>query len=122
MNTERSSINARVSESGVTHWRYQRYSAVALVPLCLWFIISVVQDSGRSYSAALNWLESPLTAGRMILGFLVLYLHTMLGVQAVVEDYVAETSRRALLVQAVRWVSGVMSAISVLAVLVVAMG
>lgn len=122
MNTERSSATAHFSESGLAHWRYQRYSAIALLPLCLWFIISVVQDSGRSYSAAMNWLESPLTAGLMILGFLVLYLHTMLGVQAVVEDYVAETSRRALLVQAVRWVSGVMSAISVLAVLVVAMG
>ncbi len=122
MNTERSSINVRVSESGVTHWRYQRYSAVALVPLCLWFIISVIQDAEWSYSAAINWLNSPLTAGLLILGFLALYLHTMLGIQAIVEDYVADPRRQIVLVQAVRWVSGVMAALSVLAVLVVAMG
>ena len=51
-----------------------------------------------------------------------LYLHTVLGIQAIVEDYVADARRQIVLVQAVRWVSGVMAAVSVLAVLVVAKG
>jgi succinate dehydrogenase hydrophobic membrane anchor protein len=84
-------------------------------------MISVMRGVGQGYSAAIEWLQSPIIAGLFIVGFMALYLHAMLGIQAVVEDYVADVGRQEILVLAVRGVTLAITAISVVAVLVVTM-
>jgi succinate dehydrogenase / fumarate reductase membrane anchor subunit len=76
------------AKSGVAHWRAQRVSAVALVPLTLWFAASITAHSGSDYASFIAWLRSPLTAGLMILLLIALFQHTALGLQVVIEDYV----------------------------------
>jgi succinate dehydrogenase / fumarate reductase membrane anchor subunit len=39
------------AKSGVAHWRAQRVSAVALVPLTLWFAASIIAHSCSDYAA-----------------------------------------------------------------------
>ena len=121
MDAERELAKASKAKSGVAHWRYQRYTAIVLLPLCLWLMISVIQGSGQGYLAAIEWLQSPVIAGFFIVGFGALYLHAMLGIQAVVEDYVANARRQAVLILIVRWATLIMTTISVVAVLVVTM-
>jgi succinate dehydrogenase / fumarate reductase membrane anchor subunit len=41
------------AKSGVAHWWAQRVSAVALVPLTLWFAASIIAHSGSDYAAFL---------------------------------------------------------------------
>ncbi|MDN5862339.1 MAG: succinate dehydrogenase, hydrophobic membrane anchor protein, partial [Salinisphaera sp.] len=50
------------AKQGVDHWWRQRLSAVALVPLSLWFAFSVASHVGDGYQAMLAWLSSPITA------------------------------------------------------------
>jgi succinate dehydrogenase / fumarate reductase membrane anchor subunit len=76
------------AKSGVAHWRAQRVSAIALVPLTLWFAASIIAHSGSDYAAFIAWLRSPLTAGLMILLLIALFQHAALGLQVVIEDYV----------------------------------
>jgi succinate dehydrogenase / fumarate reductase membrane anchor subunit len=76
------------AKSGVAHWRAQRVSAAALVPLTLWFAASIIAHSGSDYAAFIAWLRSPLTMGAMILLLIALSHHTALGLQVVIEDYV----------------------------------
>ena len=121
MDAERDPAMESKSRSGVAHWRYQRYTAILLVPLCLWLMISVMRGVGQGYSAAIEWLQSPIIAGLFIVGFMALYLHAMLGIQAVVEDYVTDVGRQEILVLTVRGVTLAITAISVVAVLVVTM-
>ena len=121
MDPERDPATERKTRSGVGHWRYQRYTAIVLLPLCLWLMINVIRGVGQGYSVAIEWLQSPVIAGLFIVGFIALYLHAMLGIQAVVEDYVANVRRQEILVLTVRWVTLAMTAISVVAVLVVTM-
>ena len=47
------------AKSGVHHFWMQRVSAVALIPLTLWFVFSVAQLSAGSYPEALHWVSSP---------------------------------------------------------------
>jgi succinate dehydrogenase hydrophobic anchor subunit len=84
-------------------------------------MINVMRGVGQGYSVAIEWLQSPVIAGLFIVGFIALYLHAMLGIQAVVEDYVANVRRQEILVFTVRWMTLAMTAISVVAVLVVTM-
>lgn len=74
---------------GVGHWWLLRVTSVALIPLSLWFIISLVTallSPNVIYVA--EWFSSPLNAMLMIGMLAALFIHTCLGLQEVVVDYV----------------------------------
>jgi succinate dehydrogenase / fumarate reductase membrane anchor subunit len=73
---------------GVGHWWVQRVTAVALVPLTAWFVISLLGQSLQSYDAMRGWLGQPWVAVLTILLVVTLAWHAKLGVQVVIEDYV----------------------------------
>ena len=76
------------AKDGVEHWWMQRVSAVALVPLTLWFIASIIAHAGSDYATFIAWLRTPLATIFMILLLIALFDHTALGLQVVIEDYV----------------------------------
>ena len=73
---------------GVGHWWTQRVTAVALIPLTLWFAISLLGKTLQSHAAMSAWLGTPWVAVGTILLVITLAWHSWLGVQVVVEDYV----------------------------------
>jgi succinate dehydrogenase / fumarate reductase membrane anchor subunit len=74
-------------EEGVGAWWAERLSAVALVPLTLWFVASIIAHSSSDYATFITWLKTPLAAFPMILLLIMLFYHTALGLQVVIEDY-----------------------------------
>ncbi|HVY58093.1 MAG TPA: succinate dehydrogenase, hydrophobic membrane anchor protein, partial [Xanthobacteraceae bacterium] len=76
------------AKSGVEHWWAERVSAVALVPLTLWLLASLIAHSADDYAALLDWLRAPITTILMILLLIGLFHHAALGLQVVIEDYV----------------------------------
>ena len=73
---------------GVGHWKLQRISAIAMVPLVIWFTSSLMLILMGSYEQSIEWLQSPFNATGLILLFGTLYFHAALGLQVVIEDYV----------------------------------
>jgi succinate dehydrogenase / fumarate reductase, membrane anchor subunit len=73
---------------GVGHWWMQRVTAVALVPLTLWFVVSLLRLQLQSYDEVRGWLGQPWVAVLTLLLVITLAWHSKLGVQVVVEDYV----------------------------------
>ncbi|MBM3509737.1 MAG: succinate dehydrogenase, hydrophobic membrane anchor protein [Alphaproteobacteria bacterium] len=76
------------AKNGTHHWWHQRLTALALIPLTLWFAISIVAMTGASHSAMLDWMNSPIVAGLMVLLLAAGFYHLKLGMQVVIEDYV----------------------------------
>jgi len=76
------------ANEGVHHWRAQRITAIALVPLSLWFAFSVTGLVGADYAVFQAWLSQFGNALLMLLLMVALYYHAMLGIQVVIEDYV----------------------------------
>ena len=76
------------ARKGSGHWWAQRMTAVALVPLGLWFVFALMSLSELSYTAVTGWIASPVTATLLLLFVSVLMYHSKLGVQVVIEDYV----------------------------------
>ena len=76
------------AKEGVGHWWAERVSAVALVPLTLWFIASIIAHTGSDYATFIAWLRTPLAVVLMILLLIALFHHTALGLQVVIEDYI----------------------------------
>jgi len=73
---------------GVGHWWMQRVTALALLPLTAWFVISLLRLPLQSYDAMRGWLGQPWVAVLTTLLVITLAWHSKLGVQVVFEDYV----------------------------------
>ncbi len=76
------------AKRGVEAWRAERVTAIALVPLILWLVASLVALGGADRAAFTVWLGRPLPAFLTILTLIIAFRHTALGLQVVVEDYV----------------------------------
>jgi succinate dehydrogenase / fumarate reductase membrane anchor subunit len=76
------------AREGVSHWWWQRLTAVALVPLALWFLWSLSTIESLAHASVHAWLAMPLHALGVILLTSTIALHSQLGVQVVIEDYV----------------------------------
>jgi len=105
------------ARAGSHHWWAQRLTAIALVPLTLWFIFSVIHLSGASHQVVIDWLSSPWTLAPMLLLIVATFHHLQLGMQVVIEDYVhREATRMAgvLLVKGLSILLGLICVVSVL--------
>ena len=80
------------AKGGVEHWWAERVTAVALVPLTIWFAASIMAVAGSDHASLIEWLGSPLSSVGMVL------LLIALGLQVVIEDYVHSGAKIALLV------------------------
>ena len=90
------------AREGVEHWWMQRVTAVALIPLTLWFAASLIALTGSDYNAVIAWLKAPFVAILMVLLLIALFHHTALGLQVVVEDYVHSDRAKIPTVVAIR--------------------
>ena len=90
------------AREGLEHWWMQRVTAVALIPLTLWFVVSLIALTGSDYNAFIAWLKAPFVAILMVLLLIALFHHTALGLQVVVEDYVHSDRAKIPTVVAIR--------------------
>ena len=110
------------AKEGVHHWWMQRVSAVALVPLTLWFVIAVVAHTGADYAAVRAWLAAPLTFALMVLLIGATFYHAALGLQVVVEDYVHAEGAKITIILAMKLACIVLALAAVVALLFIAFG
>lgn len=104
------------AREGAGHWWAQRLTAIALVPLCLWFVAGIIGLIGAGHGAALAWIASPLNAVLLVLLVLAVFHHGQLGLQVVIEDYVHTEWQKITLIVAVKFGSLVLGLAAVFAV------
>ena len=110
------------ARAGLQEWRLQRMTALALIPLGLYFAASMLRLATSDQMTAAAWLASPMPALLTILFMLALLAHAAVGLRSVLVDYV---HARAWLVAATLLVRGaavVLAGASVLAVLKLFLG
>jgi succinate dehydrogenase / fumarate reductase membrane anchor subunit len=76
------------AKEGAHHWWHQRLTAVALVFLSIWFVISMIMFSDARYEEVYLWMAHPVVAGLLLLTIGFTFYHLKLGLQVVIEDYV----------------------------------
>jgi succinate dehydrogenase / fumarate reductase membrane anchor subunit len=98
------------AHAGVEHWWGQRVSSVALAPLSLWFVISVLSLVGAA------WVARPLNAALLLALILLTFHHAQAGMQVVFEDYIHGARLRMAIVLVTRGAAlllGLLGALSV---------
>jgi succinate dehydrogenase / fumarate reductase membrane anchor subunit len=77
-----------MSANAKKDWIALRITSVAAIPLCVWFVASIVMLAGADYDTFIIWMKRPLNAGLMITFIVVTVYHAMQGVHEILEDYV----------------------------------
>lgn len=81
---------------GTGHFRLQRVTALANIPLTVFFLSAVVAHAGADYPAVVRFLSHPVVALVMLLFVLSAVWHMRLGLQVVIEDYIHGHAARTL--------------------------
>ena len=110
------------AKEGVEHWWSQRITAVALVPLSLWFVAALIGHLGADYAVAVAWLRSPIPATAMALTVIAVFAHMALGMQVVIEDYVHHEGVKIASLVALKLAAWALGAAALVAVLRIALG
>ena len=109
------------AKSGLHHWWHQRVSAVAMVVLVSWMVVLLFSLVEADYHTALNMLAHPVNATVVVLFVAVGLWHASLGLQVVLEDYVANEGVRLIAILAVKMAASVTAILAILSVLKVAL-
>lgn len=110
------------ARSGVEHWWLQRLTSIALVPLSVWFVVSLLALPSFEHATVIAWMGQSWTALLLILLVLVGAWHSQLGVRVIVEDYVHHPGAKTLTLVLLVFVHVLAAAAGVFAVLKVAFG
>ncbi len=74
------------------HWRNQRATSIALLPLGLWFLLALLRQPALDHATVAAWLSKPLQTLLALLFGIAMIWHSAQGVQVVLEDYVGGRS------------------------------
>jgi succinate dehydrogenase / fumarate reductase, membrane anchor subunit len=114
-------LGAGSAKEGVHHWWLQRLTSIALVPLTIWFVVSLLSLPSFEHVTVITWMAQTWTALLLSLFILVATWHSQLGVRVVVEDYVHGGAKTLTLVL-ITFIHAFVAAAGVFAVLKVAFG
>lgn len=109
------------AKDGVAHWWAQRVTALALVPLTLWFVFGIVALAGAPQAVVRAWIAHPVNTVLLVLLVAATFHHLTLGVQVVIEDYIKQEGRKLALLLAVKAMAALFGLAGVLAVLGIAL-
>ena len=110
------------AKDGTAHWLAQRISAVALVPLTLWFVFSLLTLPALDYDTVRTWLSVPINGFLALLLVFVLTYHSYLGTIVIVEDYVTATGMKVLTLLVLRFLYVLCGGAGIFAILRVVFG
>ncbi len=107
------------AKEGTEHWWAQRMSAVALIPLSLWFVVALLGMDSLEFASVTAWIAEPLHAVLLILMLATMLHHSQLGLQVVVEDYVHTKWVKIMTLMAFKYIHIVLCVAGVYAVIIV---
>src|SRR6516225_7018969 len=104
------------ARKGLWEWRLQRQTALALIPLGLYFVASMLRLALADQLTAARWLSSPVPALLTILFVTAMFAHAVVGLRSVLVDYVHTRARLEAAELLVRAAAILLAVASVLAV------
>lgn len=72
------------------HWWLERLTSAALVPLSVWLVHALASRHLADLEVLAQWLRSPVSATLLGLFVLASLYHSKLGLEVIVDDYVAD--------------------------------
>ena len=110
------------AKDGLHHWWAQRVTAIALIPLTIWFAFKVAILSMSDYQTVLQSIGSPLSAALIVSLIVAAFYHAALGMQVIFEDYISHKAARIIAIMGTNLLMFLLGAAAVIAVVRIALG
>lgn len=110
------------AKEGTHHFWMQRVTAVALVPLILWFCLSLAMMPEATYAEVVAWMKSPFNAVMLILSIFASFWHLAMGLQVIQEDYISDNNIRMVSILVMKLLCFFFAALGVFSVIKIAVG
>jgi succinate dehydrogenase / fumarate reductase membrane anchor subunit len=110
------------AKEGVNHWWMQRLTAVALVPLTLWFVASLMVVARADYAQVVEWVRQPLNTAVLVALLIAVFYHAVLGLQVVLEDYIHNEGSKIIYLVVMKLAMALLGVTAVFSVLRIAFG
>jgi len=104
------------AKTGTSHWWMQRITAVALIPLSFWLIAFIDLSLNAPYQKTVEWLVAPVNTVPIVAWIIAVFYHAALGLQVVIEDYVANEGVKIIAVWTVNLFFAMLALTALLAV------
>jgi succinate dehydrogenase / fumarate reductase membrane anchor subunit len=109
------------AKEGAAHWWMQRVTAVALLPLMAWLILSLSLLDGFDHAMLSRWVAQPLHAVLLIATVLALCWHSALGLQVIFEDYIAAMGLRLVIITMINFAHILFAIVSIFFIMKIAL-
>jgi succinate dehydrogenase / fumarate reductase membrane anchor subunit len=110
------------AKEGLHHWWAQRVTAVALIPLTIWFAFKVAVLSLSDYQTVLESIGSPWSAALIVSLIVAAFYHAALGMQVIYEDYVGNKAARIVAIMGTNLLLFLLATAAIIAVVRIALG
>lgn len=110
------------AKEGLHHWWAQRVTAIALIPLTIWFAFKVAVLSMSDYKTVLECIGSPWSAALIVSLIVAAFYHAALGMQVIYEDYIGNKAMRITAIMGTNLLLFLLGAVSIIAVVRIAVG
>jgi succinate dehydrogenase / fumarate reductase membrane anchor subunit len=108
------------AREGVGHWWAQRVTAIALVPLTVWFVTALLCIAQAEYGLVRAWIAQPFTTVLLVALLFSTFYHATLGLQVVIEDYIHQESVKLAALLVMKFLLILLGGSAILAVLRIA--
>jgi succinate dehydrogenase / fumarate reductase membrane anchor subunit len=109
------------AKDGTSHFWHQRLTAIALIPLVLWFAFGLA-SLPTDYDSLTAYIQQPVIAVALILLIVMLFYHAQLGLQTVLEDYVSSHAKRTLMIISTGFLFLICALVGIVAVIKILVG
>jgi len=121
-NPLRQVLGSGSAKGGVQHWWLQRLTSLALVPLTVWFVVSLLALPAFTHATVVAWMGQSWSALLLVLLVLIAAWHSQLGLRVIVEDYVHAAGGKTVILVLLAFLHVLIAAAGVFAILKVALG
>ena len=103
----------------VFHWKIQRISAILLVPIVIYVTLYLLKIGNLSYANVTNDISS--FSGILVISFmaLVLFVHSSLGIETILEDYIHDIKTQGLLVSLSKFIHVILFSITLISLIII---
>lgn len=104
------------TKTGAHHWLMQRISAIGMIPLILWLVLSFVKITEDPAGYLPVFFAYPLNAVMGILLIIASMYHGSLGMRVIIEDYISNKTKMHFYIMLVHFISIVTAVAGVIAI------
>ena len=94
--------NLGAASSGSHHWWHQRFTALIISIMIFWVISFFGEILKSNVTMAISHLKKPFNLAMLLVLFLTVMYHAVLGMQVVIEDYMSCRTYRLVLILAIQ--------------------